>query len=169
MLSTLGRVGSGRVYWLAILALGLALESAALYYQYVLDYGPCILCIHIRLWIAGLMLVSLLALAGRGRPAMVRVCHVLTVVMAAGFLERSWMSLGVERGTVIGECNMDLGLPEWFAVDRWLPAVFEPWEACGYTPYLLFGVTMAEALVAISAVLVAVAVLMTVASVLGRR
>ncbi len=45
---------------------------------------------------------------------------------------------------------MDSSLPNWFALDKWWPTVFEVMEPCGYTPELLFGITMAEALVVFS-------------------
>ena len=95
--------------------------------------------------------------------------HGLTVVLSVGLLERAWMLLGIERGTVEGSCSFDSGLPAWFALDQWFPVVFKVWEACGYTPELLFGVTMAESLVLLGAAAVLVSVTMTIASVAGAR
>ena len=71
-----------------------------------------------------------------------------------GLLERSYQLLGVERGFIMGDCSMNSGLPAWFALDKWLPSVFKVWEPCGYTPEILFGVTMAEALMFISILLI---------------
>jgi disulfide bond formation protein DsbB len=48
---------------------------------------------------------------------------------------------------------MDLGMPPWFALDQWLPSVFEVQTSCGYTPLILFQISMAEALLVISVVL----------------
>ena len=151
MLHRIAEIGSSRWYWLGLVLLGLALEAAALFYQYVLDYAPCILCIHVRLWVLGFTLVGLLGALTRELWFMRLACHLLSVVMMAGLLERSWKTLGVERGWVLDECSMDLGLPAWLAIDEWLPAVFRPLEACGYTPVLPFGITMAEALVLVAA------------------
>ncbi|MDH3971388.1 MAG: disulfide bond formation protein B, partial [Gammaproteobacteria bacterium] len=53
--------------------------------------------------------------------------------------------------------------PSWFALDQWFPAMFKVWEACGYTPELLFGVTMAEALLVLSIMLVAMGTLLILA------
>ena len=169
MLRKISEIGSSAWYWLALILLGLGLEAVALIYQHVLDYAPCILCIHVRMWVLGFVLVAVLGLATRSFWFMRLICHLLTAVMMAGFLERSWATLGVERGWVLDECSMDLGLPAWLAVDDWLPAVFRPLEACGYTPVLWFGVTMAEVLVVIAAIFCTVTLLMTVATVLDRR
>ncbi|HHJ15076.1 MAG TPA: disulfide bond formation protein B [Gammaproteobacteria bacterium] len=164
MLRILATLGASPWYWLALLVFGLSMEAVALYYQYALEYWPCVLCIHVRIWVAGFILVALLALAlRRSRPWRI-VLHLLTVVLSIGLLERAWMLLGVERGTVEGSCNLESGLPGWFALDVWFPSVFKVWEACGYTPQLLFGITMAEALVALGVLLVLATAALTLAT-----
>jgi disulfide bond formation protein DsbB len=64
---------------------------------------------------------------------------------------------------------MDSGLPGWFALDVWFPKLFKVWEPCGYTPELLFGVTMAEGLVLFSVTMVAVSVTLAVATLIGGK
>lgn len=156
MLTRLAATAASAWYWLALLLFGLALEGTALVYQYVLEYGPCVLCIHVRIWVLALVLVSLPALAlRRSWPGRLLV-QLLTVAVLAGLAERAWLLLAVERGTVAGECSFDLGLPAWLALDKWVPWLFQVHEACGITPPLPFGLTMAEALVPVSAVLLAI-------------
>lgn len=155
-------------YWLLMLLAGLAMEGVALYYQYVLDYGPCVLCIHIRIYVAGLILISLLALMLRGSRSGRLFSHFGSFLMSAGMLERAWVTLGVERGLIESACTLDSGLPAWFALDKWWPTLFEVWEACGYTPELLFGITMAEGLVAAAAVLVLLSLSLTISTIFNR-
>lgn len=146
-LSTLGR---SPWYWLTMILIGLSLEGVALYYQYELGYGPCVLCVHIRLWLAGFILACVLGLVGGGWTFTRKLAQLLGFVTMLGMLERSWATLGIERGWIEGSCSMESGLPPWFTPEQWLPAVFEIWEPCGYTPELLLGITMAEALVVFS-------------------
>ncbi|MDF2181076.1 disulfide bond formation protein B [Neptuniibacter sp. CAU 1671] len=153
MLQKLQTLSHHAGYWLLLIVLCVAMEGVALYYQYGLDYGPCVLCIHIRIWIAALLLISVVGLFLRHCPVAQRILHPLTALVALGLAERSYQTLGVERGWIEGSCSFDTGLPAWFALDKWWPQVFEPWETCGYTPELLFGITMAEALMAFSVVL----------------
>lgn len=167
MLNKLNSIGSSAGYWLALFMLGFLMEGTALFYQYVLNYYPCVLCIHVRIWVAGIMLLALLGLVVRKNRFLRTGSHALSVVMMAGLLERSWMLLGTERGFVEGSCDFDLGLPAWLALDVWFPGIFKVWEACGYTPELLFGVSMAEGLMAISPILVLGTIVLTVATVLG--
>ena len=164
MISYFTTLSGQRRYWLTLITLGLALEAAALYYQYALDEWPCVLCIHIRIWILGFIVLGLIALALHERPWATRLAHGLAVVLMAGFVERSWRVLAVERGWVFGDCDMDAGLPAWFALDQWFPAVFEVQTACGYTPLILMNISMAEILMLLSSGLLLLAVILFVCS-----
>ena len=156
----LSALARGQLYWIALIIGGITLEAAALYYQYVLDEWPCVICIHIRIWIAGFILVAILALLFRKITSVLRLMHVLTVIMMVGFTERSYQVLAVERGWVFGDCNLELGMPAWFALDKWMPWMFEVQTSCGYTPLILGNISMAEILLVTSGLLTLVAVVM---------
>ena len=169
MLDKINLIGKSALYWLALALIGLSFEAVALYYQYVLDELPCVMCIQVRLWVAALIIVALLVLLLRRLRFIPLVGHLLTVGIAAGLLERSYQLLGTERGFVISECGFNLGLPAWFTPDAWFPAMFQVETTCGYTPELLFGVTMAEVLIVSSAVFLLVSVVMVVGGVVRGR
>ena len=154
MLSKFWRLPETTGYWLFFLLLGLAMEGVALFYQYKLDYAPCVVCIHTRIWTAALILTAILGLLLHKSRAGVLTSQLLMLVVSIGLMERSWLLLGIERGFIEGSCSMDSGLPAWFALDKWWPTVFEVMEPCGYTPELLFGITMAEALVVFSVTMI---------------
>lgn len=164
MLKTLSTLAIGRSYWLLLFIWGSALETTALYYQYALDEWPCVLCIHVRILVMGVILLSLLGTVFKLPRRAISVFHGLNSLLLAWLLERSWHLLGVERGFIFGSCNMESGLPGWFALDKWFPLIFEVQASCGYTPELLFGVTMAEALLVMSGALLLLSLLMLVLS-----
>lgn len=163
MLQKLNAIATSKTYWLALIFLGIAQEGIALTYQHVWEDLPCVLCIHTRLWIACFILLAIIALCIRKYRLLLAGAHALNTLIMAGLLERSWILLGTERGTVMASCDFDLGLPSWLAVDKWLPAMFEVQATCGYTPELLFGITMAEGLVVMSAALLLISATMTAA------
>lgn len=164
MLDILTRLAHSKSYWLALILLGLAQEIVALLYQYVWEELPCVLCIHVRLWLACSILLALIALFVRRQRWLLTGAHALNTLIMAGLFERSWVLLGTERGTIMASCAFDLGLPAWLAFDKWWPAVFEVQATCGYTPELLFGITMADALIVLSAVLVVISACLTFVS-----
>lgn len=157
-----------RRYWVLLVLSGLALECGALFYQYVLDEWPCVLCIHVRIWVLAFVLLGLPAIfCTRSRTAM-RLFHGGSVVIMLGLLERSWQTLAIERGWVFGDCDMELGMPAWFALDKWAPWLFEVQTSCGYTPLIIFNISMAEVLLVFSALLVIISATLFVASWLAR-
>jgi disulfide bond formation protein DsbB len=169
MLEFIRQFSHRRLYWVLLIILGLSLEGSALYYQYVLDESPCVLCIHVRIWVLAFVVLAILAsLVGRNRW-ITRGLHLINTFIMVGLVERSWQTLAVERGWVFGECDMESGLPTWFALDKWFPAVFEVQSACGYSPLIIFNITMAESLMLISSLLLAVSLLLLVASTLAQR
>ncbi len=111
----LAALGQSKKYWTFILILCLVFEAVALYYQYVLDEWPCVLCIHIRIWIAGIIFLSIVALLSKPGLWLNRGLHLVNTILMIGYVERSWKVLAVERGWIFSDCNMESGLPGWFA------------------------------------------------------
>lgn len=143
-------MGKEGFYWLAMLAFGLAMEGIALIYQYVLNDPPCVLCIHVRLWVCLMIILAFVGWLVRTKRVWNALIHLLMAGVMVGILNRAWRLLGTERGFYIASCNFNLGLPSWFAPDKWLPSVFEVQASCGYTPVLAFGITMSEFLLVMS-------------------
>lgn len=155
-------------YWGLALFTGVALLSVALFYQHILAEQPCLLCIQVRLWVSLFIVVSFSGLLVRHNRLMNSIAHVSVVLIAAGLVERSYQLLGTERGFIFGDCGFDLGLPAWFAIDQWLPSVYYVETACGYTPEIIFGITMAESLMLFSVCLFLLSFCVSVASFLKR-
>ena len=153
-----------RRYWAALILIGAVLKGGALYYQYVLDEWPCVLCIHVRIWVAAFMLLAMVAIFCIHSIVVTRIMHFLTVGIMAGLVERSWRLLAIERGWIFGDCDMDLGMPAWFALDKWFPYLFEVQTSCGYTPLIIFNISMAESLVVISALMLILSAAVFIAS-----
>jgi len=135
-----------RPLWLLFIGGCLAFEVFALYYQYALDFPPCVVCIHVRILLAALLLVALFGLFLR-KHFFARISALLLILaICAVLVERSWLLLGTERGFIMGSCSFDLGLPSWLALDQWVPLVFKVQTTCGYTPIIALDFSMAEIL-----------------------
>jgi disulfide bond formation protein DsbB len=172
MIGKLTRWSHHPLIWVTLIVFGVLMEAVALYYQYFLEELPCVLCIHVRLWVAAMILVGVgglvtsVALPHSGARLANRFWHLLSLGTALGFLERSYRVFAVERGWALDSCGMGLGLPEWLSwleADVWIPWLFEAQGSCGYTPNVLF-LTMAEALLLAGIGLVVVAAVLMLAS-----
>ena len=150
-MTTLSRFLKSRWYWLTLVLFGIALLSVALYYQYALGDEPCQVCIHARLWVVAFTLIALFMLI-TPQITLVRVVGSLGVLTAsAGLFERARYLYRLENGIGDGSCQFQLGMPDWFAVDRWMPWLFEVRNLCSFTPEMLLGLSMAETLMAVGA------------------
>ena len=157
-------IAHGRSYWLANLALGLGLIMAALHYQFELDQQPCVMCIQVRLLFSLLIIAAFNGLLLRKNRLLNLLAHFSVVAIAVGLVERSYQLLGTERGFVFGDCGFDPGLPSWLPLDTWLPWLYRVETSCGYTPEIIFGITMAEMLIVISALILCFSIVVTLAA-----
>lgn len=136
---------------------GVALLAVALYYQYVLGDEPCQVCIHARLWVAAFTLIALFMAAAPQKTALRIAANAGVLVASVGLTERARYLYRLENGIGDGSCQFQLGMPDWFAIDRWMPWLFEVRNLCSFTPEMLFGLSMAESLMGIGALLSVVA------------
>jgi len=164
----LKKLSKSRVYWLAYIVMGLVLLAIALFYQYMLEELPCVVCIQIRLWFSFLILVAAAGLLLRNHGLLNLLAQSALIIGAIGLVERSYLLLGTERGFIFADCGFNAGLPEWFAIEQWLPWLFQVETSCGYTPEILFGITMAEALMLLSVCLLMVSVTVMGVTLYGR-
>lgn len=146
ILKQLKIISSSSWYWWLYIIGGLIALAVALYHQHILEQPPCLLCIQIRLWISLLIMVAFTGLLLRHQKVINSAANLSMVVVAIGLTERCYQLLGTERGFVFGDCGFNLGLPTWFAIEEWLPWLYRVETTCGYTPEILFNITMAEAL-----------------------
>ena len=156
-MTTLSQFLQSRWYWLALALFGIALLGVALYYQYALGDEPCQVCIHARLWVVAFTLVALIVLVTPQTSLLRVVGNVGVLIAGAGLFERARYLYRLENGVGDGSCQFQLGMPNWFAVDQWMPLLFEVRNLCSFTPKMLFGFSMAESLMGIGALLCLVA------------
>ena len=149
-MSTLSNLLQTKWYWVMVATLGVVLLAVALFYQYALGDEPCQVCIHARLWVVAFTLIALIMLI-TPQITLVRVVGNLGVLTAAaGLFERARYLYRLENGIGDGSCQFPLGMPDWFAVDRWMPWLFEVRNLCSFTPEMLLGLSMAETLMGLA-------------------
>ena len=103
-------------------------------------------------------LVALIVLVTPQTSLLRVVGNVGVLIAGAGLFERARYLYRLENGVGDGSCQFQLGMPDWFAVDRWMPWLFEVRNLCSFTPEMLFGLSMAETLMGVGAGVCLVAV-----------
>jgi disulfide bond formation protein DsbB len=169
LLKRLKDLQQARGYWLVYIAGSLLLMAAAMYFQYIREEPPCLMCIQVRILLSVLIFIAVIGLLARRHPLINALANISTVLVAVTMSERAYQLLGTERGFVFSDCGFDLGLPAWLALDEWLPWLFRVQTTCGYTPEIVFGITIAESLMVLSILLLVFSACMTLLSLLALK
>ena len=122
----------------------------ALYYQYVIGDEPCQVCVHVRIWVVAIWLLSIPFMLFKVPKTIALAALALLLIFTIGFSERSFYLLTVENGIATKSCQFFLDFPVWFALDRWFPCLFEVRALCSVSPDMFWGLSMAQSLVAIA-------------------
>jgi disulfide bond formation protein DsbB len=147
MLNSIYETSQSRGFWLISLVFLFMMEIVALTYQYSLGEEPCALCVQIRAWIAGGLLINIFIMKF-AKIFWLRFVGIISYTgLMAGGLYTSWHAWNVEEGKILSSCGFDSGFPEWLSLDKWLPLVFEAKGLCGQSPELLMGYTMTDGLI----------------------
>jgi protein dithiol:quinone oxidoreductase len=154
-------------YWPAFIVSGVGMLAVALIFQHVLEEPPCVVCIQIRLLVSLLVIIAVIGFFSRRNRVMTFLSHLSVVIVAISFVERCYLLLGTEKGFVFADCGFSLGLPAWFAIDEWLPWLYRIETSCGYTPEIIFGITMAETLMVLSSSLLVLGLCVFVANIIN--
>jgi disulfide bond formation protein DsbB len=169
IINRLKLLSQSKWYWLMYIVSGISLLAIALYFQHSLEELPCVVCIQVRLLISLLIIVAIVGLISRNNKVINRLSHLSVVLIAISFVERCYLLLGTEKGFVFADCGFTLGLPAWFAIEEWLPWLYRIETSCGYTPEILFGITMAEVLMPLSSSLLLLSLCVFVSNFINLR
>lgn len=145
-MKTLNCLLTSRWYWLALALLCITMLSVALFHQYGLDDDPCQLCIHVRIWVWAILIWSGLMFFVANNRIPFLMANVVLLGIVIGFMERSFRLLQVENNMATTSCQFFLNFPEWFALDKWWPWMFEVKALCSASPMMPWWLSMAESL-----------------------
>jgi len=137
---------------LAISALGL--EFAALFFQYVLELKPCIMCIYQRVAIWAIFFAGVIGsftnkfILGR------LISYVLWATGAIWGLIIALEHVEMQTSTMafLFSCEFIPNFPSWAPLHEWLPILFEASGDCGDIDWQFLGYSMPQWMVVIYAI-----------------
>lgn len=137
-----------RLAWLILFATTLFLEGCALFFQHVLGYQPCVMCIYQRVAVFGIMAGSLIGLINPN----------VFVFRWAGLLVWAYSSvrglqLALQHTDIqlhpspFNTCDFLVNFPQWLPLQNWVPWLFNPTGECSDIDWLFLGWTMPQWLI----------------------
>jgi len=130
--------------WLLLAMTALGLELTALYFQYVLELDPCVLCVYERTAVAGILLAGLIGAIGPRVGLLRWLGYTLWLVSAGWGLYLAMKHVGIQIGEIDLTCTYMADFPSWAPLDQWWPEVFLPTGLCGDVQWVFLGWTMPQ-------------------------
>lgn len=139
--------------WLLLALSALALEGAALYFQYGLELDPCVLCVYQRAAVMGILLSALIGLLAPRLPLARMTAYLGWGTASLWCLYLALKLSGMQLGFIAPSlsCDVNARFPGWLKLDQWLPAVFQPSGFCGEIQWQFLGLSMPQWMIVIMA------------------
>ncbi|MFC3094962.1 disulfide bond formation protein DsbB [Alteromonas sediminis] len=142
--SWLSEWSSKRSSWLVLLLTATALEAAALIFQHVQGYAPCVMCIYQRNAIFGILLAGLLVLiANTMITRLIGYLGWITSAVWGLILAREHLDIITTASPFI-PCEIEPRFPEFMPLHEWIPQVFQATGFCNDDSWQFMGWGMAQ-------------------------
>lgn len=139
------RFAHSRASWFFLTGSAIALEAAALYFQYVMKLDPCVMCIYQRLAVFGILAAGLVGMTAP-KYRIIRILGVLGWAISATWgLKLALALVDMQNNpSPFSTCSFLPEFPAWMPLHEWFPAIMLPTGMCTDVPWQFMGVTMAE-------------------------
>jgi disulfide bond formation protein DsbB len=147
----LSNLSTNNKAWLLLAISALGLELVALFFQYVMDLAPCIMCVYQRLAIAAILLAGLIGFAGSQYLIARVIAYALwgTGAIWGLIIALEHIEMQANSGSLFFSCEIIPNFPSWAPLHQWLPSIFEATGDCGEISWQLLGYSMPQWMVVV--------------------
>lgn len=148
-----------RLPWVLLALTGMGLEASALFFQYVMELSPCVLCVYERVAIMGIIFAGLVGAIAPSNPIFRFSGFALWFISAANSLIIAIEHVDIQfNPSPFSTCDFFPNFPTWAPLNDWAPWLFNPTGFCDEINWQFLSFSMPQWLVFISSVYLAVAV-----------
>lgn len=147
---------TSKMSWLVLLLTAVGLECAALVFQHIMNYAPCVMCIYQRTAVLGIAFSGLLVLISNNAVSRF-VGYLLWIVAAIWGLQ-----LAIEHndiltatGFFISPCDIEPNFPAFIPLHKWLPSIFAATGFCEDDSWQFLGWNMAKWMIVVFSIYIA--------------
>ena len=153
MLTYLKELSLQRGAWLLLTASCSILEGIALYFQHGMGLNPCVMCIYERLALFSILAAGVL---GALFPHIAFIRWIALLLGLYGAIKGLFLTIKHTdyqlNPAPWNQCSPFVEFPETLPLNKWFPNVFEATGVCSDVSWSLWGLSMAQWLIAIFAV-----------------
>lgn len=140
--------------WLLLAVSALGLELSALFFQYVLELAPCIMCIYQRVAIIAILIAGVIgATAVRYIVARALAYALWGVGSIWGLLIAiEHVEIQTSSDSLFFSCEFTPNFPTWAPLHEWIPFLFEATGDCGEISWQFLGYSMPQWMIVVYSV-----------------
>lgn len=144
----LKHLSTQRTPWLLLALTAIMLELCALFFQYVMNLHPCVMCVYERVAVLGIIFAGLLG-AIKPKNIYIRLMSlVIWAISAIWGLKTTLKHVNLQlHPSPFSTCTLLPDFPAWAPLHQWFPWFFKPTGDCSQIVWTLFGYSMAQCLI----------------------
>jgi len=137
--------------WLILGISALVLELCALFFQYMMDLAPCIMCVYQRAAIAAIFLSGLVGSIGCKFIITRIIAFALWGVGAIWglLIAIEHVEIQANSGSLFFSCEFIPNFPSWAPLHQWIPFLFDATGDCGDINWQFFGFSMPQMMIVV--------------------
>jgi len=139
--------------WLLLAISALGLELSALFFQYVLDLAPCIMCVYQRLAILAIFAAGFIGSLGYQNLLARTSAYILWGIGSIWglIIAVEHVEMQENSGSLFFSCEFIPNFPTWAPLHEWIPFLFEATGDCGEISWQFFGFSMPQWMIVVYA------------------
>jgi len=147
----ISQLATKRQAWALLATSALAFELCALFFQYVMDLAPCIMCIYQRVAIWAIFFGGVITYFAPNQLLMRLIGFGLWGTGAIWGLLIALEHVEMQSATLslFFTCDFTPNFPSWAPLHEWLPMLFEATGDCGEISWQFLGYSMPQWMVVI--------------------
>ncbi|MFD2165923.1 disulfide bond formation protein DsbB [Thalassotalea euphylliae] len=157
-MNVISNLATNKKAWVLLAITALGLELAALFFQYVMDLKPCIMCVYQRVAIWAIFFAGIVGCLAPGQLLFRLIGYGLWGVGAIWGLLIALEHVDMQSATLslFFSCEFTPNFPSWAPLHEWIPFLFEATGDCGEISWEFLGYSMPQWMVVVYGVYTAV-------------
>lgn len=149
----LSQITTNQKPWLLLALSALGLELSALFFQYVLDLAPCIMCVYQRLAILAILMAGTVGSIGHKNLLARFVAYILWGIGSIWglIIALEHVEMQENSGSLFFSCEFIPNFPSWAPIHEWIPFLFEATGDCGEISWQFLGYSMPQWMIVVYA------------------
>lgn len=153
-MNRLSTLATNKSAWLLLALSALALELAALYFQYVLGLAPCIMCIYQRVAIWAIFVAGLIGYFSATHLIGRMISFILWAIGSIWGLLIANEHVNIQNDPFgfLNGCESVPNFPSWAPLHEWIPPLFEASGSCGDIDWQFLNYSMPQWMIVVYAI-----------------